>query len=135
VSYSSSPCRFRLNSYLFSASLSINKASGTLVVRACLLDHLSVCRSVCLSVRKVYRGKTADWIRIPFGVVSGVGLGIGVLDFGGDRQWEEQFWGQLERNKWGLCNALFSNYFGDLFISATCHISMSLLCYEIDVHL
>ena len=29
-------------------------------------------------------GKTADWIRMPFGVVSGVGLGMGVLDFGGD---------------------------------------------------
>ena len=27
----------------------------------------------------------ADWIRMPFGVVSGVGLGMGVLDFGGDR--------------------------------------------------
>jgi len=31
-------------------------------------------------------GKTADWIRMPFGVVSGVGLGMGVLDFGGDHQ-------------------------------------------------
>ena len=31
-------------------------------------------------------GKTADWIWMPFGVVSGVGLGMGVLDFGGDRQ-------------------------------------------------
>ena len=30
-------------------------------------------------------GKTADWIRMPFGVVSGVGIGMGVLDFGGDR--------------------------------------------------
>ena len=27
-----------------------------------------------------------DWVRMPFGVVSGVGLGMGVLDFGGDRQ-------------------------------------------------
>ena len=42
-----------------------------------------ICRSVCLSVPKVYCGKTADWIRMPFGVVSGVGLGMGVLDFGG----------------------------------------------------
>ena len=31
-------------------------------------------------------GKTADWIQMPFGVVSGVGLGMGVLDFGGDRR-------------------------------------------------
>jgi len=37
---------------------------------------------VCLCVRKVYWGKTADWIWMPFGVVSGVGRGIGVLDGG-----------------------------------------------------
>jgi len=43
---------------------------------ACRLDHLSVCRSV----QKVYCGKTADWIRMPFEVVSGVGQGLGVLD-------------------------------------------------------
>jgi len=41
-----------------------------------------VCACVC--VRKVYCGKTADCIRMPFGVVSGVGLGMGVLDRGGD---------------------------------------------------
>jgi len=28
----------------------------------------------------VYCGKTADWIHMPFGVVSGVGRGMGVLD-------------------------------------------------------
>ena len=39
---------------------------------------------VCLSVRKVYCGKTADWIRVPLGAVSGVGLGMGVLDGGDD---------------------------------------------------
>jgi len=27
----------------------------------------------------------ADWIRMPFGVVTGVGRGMGVLDAGGDR--------------------------------------------------
>ena len=30
--------------------------------------------------RKVYCGKTADWIRMPFGVVSEVGLGMGVRE-------------------------------------------------------
>jgi len=34
--------------------------------------------SVC--VRKVYCGKTADCIRMPFEVVSGLGPGINVLD-------------------------------------------------------
>jgi len=45
---------------------------------------LSSTPSVGLSVRKVYCSKTADWIRIPFGMVSGVGRGMGVLDGGGD---------------------------------------------------
>jgi len=42
------------------------------------------------SVRKVYcgSGKTADWIRMPFGMVSGVGREMGVLDKGGDRRRE-----------------------------------------------
>ena len=40
------------------------------------LSHLSVCRSVC--------GNTADWIRMPFRMVSGVGRGMGVLDGGGE---------------------------------------------------
>ena len=31
-------------------------------------------------------GDTGDCIGIPFGVVSGVGLGMGVLDFCGDRR-------------------------------------------------
>jgi len=34
----------------------------------------------------VSSGNTADWFWMPFGVVSGVGLGMGVLDFGGDRR-------------------------------------------------
>jgi len=46
-----------------------------LFLLTCRLFHLSVCVSVCVSVRKVYCGKTAEWIRMPFGVVSGVGRG------------------------------------------------------------
>ena len=34
----------------------------------------------------MYCGETADWIRMLFMVVSGVGLGSSVLDFGGDRR-------------------------------------------------
>jgi len=33
----------------------------------------SVCLCVCRSVLKVYCGKTAEWVWMPFGVVSGVG--------------------------------------------------------------
>jgi len=60
------------------------------MVRNIHLHHLSVahlsvsvcvCLCVCrLSIRKVYYGKTADWIWMPFRVVSGVGRLMGVLD-------------------------------------------------------
>ena len=53
------------------------------------LDHLSVGRSV----HKVYCGKTAYSIRMPFGIVSGVGRGMGVLDGDGDHRRERHFWG------------------------------------------
>jgi len=49
--------------------------------------------SVCVCVRKVYCGKTADWIRMPFGVVNGVGQRMGVLDGAVIVEGKEQFWG------------------------------------------
>jgi len=45
------------------------------MLRTCRLAHLSV----CLSVRKVYCGKRAEWIRMTFRMVSAVGRGVGVL--------------------------------------------------------
>ena len=54
------------------------------MVHASRLDRLSVGLSVC----KVYCGKTADRIRMPFGMVSGVGRWRGVLDGGGHRRRE-----------------------------------------------
>ena len=78
-------CDFCLFFYdIISALLSIGIASGALMLRNICLDHLPV----CLSVRKVHCGKMADWIRMPFGAVSGVGWGMGVLDEGGDRRRE-----------------------------------------------
>jgi len=54
---------------------------------------------------------------MPFGVVSGVELSMGVL--GGDcRRGRGSFGGEFGTshcNQWGLCDALFSNYFEDLF--------------------
>jgi len=38
-----------------------------------------------LSSAEVSCGEIADWNRMPFGVVRGVGRGMGVLDKGGDR--------------------------------------------------
>ena len=34
----------------------------------------------------MYCGKTAEWIQMPFGMMSGVGQGMGVLDRGGYHQ-------------------------------------------------
>ena len=66
---------------IISASLSMSITSGALglMVQNIRLSHLSV-------RAKVSCGKTADWIRMPFGVVRGVGRGMGVLDGGGDRR-------------------------------------------------
>jgi len=59
---------------------------------------------------------------MPFGVVSGIKLGMGVLDFGGERRrGRGSFGGEFGAshcNQWGLCDALFSNYFEDLFLLA-----------------
>ena len=46
---------------------------------------LNIRPPICLSAH-VNCGKMANWIRMPFSMVSAVGRGIGVLDFGGDRQ-------------------------------------------------
>jgi len=56
-------CHLANNLNIISASLSISTVSGALMLRACRLAHLSA----CLSVRKVYCGKTADWIPMPLG--------------------------------------------------------------------
>jgi len=52
------------------------------MLQTCRLAHLSVyvCQLIGLSDQKVYYGKTAEWIQILFGMVSGVGRGMGVLD-------------------------------------------------------
>jgi len=47
---------------------------------------LCVYLPVALSIRKVYCGKMVDWIRMPFGMMSGVSRGMDVLDKGGDRR-------------------------------------------------
>jgi len=51
-------------------------------VRGILTDHLP------RPVRKMICGKTAEWIQMPFGMVSGIDRGMGVLDGVGDRRRE-----------------------------------------------
>ena len=75
--------------------------------QTCRLSHLSVGRSVYLFGR-VNCGKMADWNWMPFGVVSGVSQGMGVLDVGGDHQREGRVsfggkYGASHCNRWGLC--------------------------------
>jgi len=44
----------------------------------------------------------ADWIWMPFGLVSGVGLSMGVLDFGGDRRRGRGSLGVNTMQKWHI---------------------------------
>jgi len=68
---------------------------STLGIEVSRLDHLAVGRSVGrfvgLSDRKVYCTKTAEWIRMPFGLVSGVGRGTRVLDGVVTVEWKGAF--------------------------------------------
>jgi len=74
----------KISALLFSSSLSINIASVSASgVELSPSQSVGLCVCVCLSVRKVSCGKTADWIRMPFGMVTGVGR-WGALDGGGD---------------------------------------------------
>jgi len=57
----------------------------------------------------VYCGKTAEWIRMPFGIVSGVSrmMGVSCIRWGGDRRrgrgsFGSEF-GASHCNQWGLC--------------------------------
>jgi len=49
-----------------------------------MLHIPSVGLCLCLCLESILC-KTAEWIRMPFGVVSGVGRGMGVLNEGGVR--------------------------------------------------
>jgi len=56
-----------------------------------LCDRTFAC-PICRSAH-VSSGDKGDWIGMPFGVVSGVGLGMGVLDFDGDHRRDGAVWG------------------------------------------
>jgi len=96
---------------IISLSLSINIASIS-VNGVDLSSVPSVGRSECvfvglLCVCKVYCGKTAELIRMPFGMVSGISRLMGVLDASGEcRRGRGSFWGEFGAshcNQWGLC--------------------------------
>jgi len=71
--------------------LSIEHISGyysyrVVVNSLCRSVCYSVCLSVCRSVWKEYCGKTTNWIRMTFGIVSGVDRGMGALDWADNRR-------------------------------------------------
>jgi len=76
-------------------------------LQTCRLAHLSVGLSVC---PWVYCGKMADWNRMLFGLESGVGGGMGVLDGSGDRQRGRGSFGgksgASDGNQWRLCGVV-----------------------------
>ena len=88
--------------HIISASLS---QSGISTLGTGFSPRPSVGGSVGLSTKFI--GKTAEWIWMPFGVVSGVGRGVGVLDAGGYcRMGMDSFGGEFGAsncNQWGLC--------------------------------
>jgi len=73
----------------------------------CGLSHLSVALCVNLSVQKVYCGKTADWIRMLLGMVSGsvkgwvYQMGVVIVEGKGSSFCSE--FGTSHCNQWGLC--------------------------------
>jgi len=79
----------RIGVFVFCGMLSVLLAHRCLYVSA-HVTYLSpspcVGLCVCRSVWKVYCDKMAEWTRMPFGMVSGVGRGIGVIG---------RFWGCL----------------------------------------
>jgi len=90
----------RLRKYSYNNNCAI--ISVSLAVKAEQSAYVIDLSSVpCLSAHQ-YCGKTADWIRMPFGVVSGVGLGMVVIVEGE----EAVCGGELVAshcNQWELC--------------------------------
>jgi len=69
-----------------------------LVRRSC---YRTFAWTICLYAR-VSSGDTRKWIGMLFGVVSGVGLRGGVLDFGGDRRRGRGSLGVNKMQKWRI---------------------------------
>jgi len=72
---------------------------------------------------------------MPFGVVSGVGLGMGVLDFGGDRRRKGSFGGEFMAyhcNQWGLCWQY--SHTDNISLESMCHwLSADIIRFKIEV--
>jgi len=78
-----------LSLFYFSSHISLYQAS---INGLCDGTRRSVCLSVGLSYCNVYCSKTAQWIRLLFGILIGVGQGMGVLDGVVIVEGKGQFW-------------------------------------------
>ena len=87
--------RYRLQ-YRYSLSPFVTHTAAAGIVRSvdihaplhAVAKSVGLCVCVCVC-RKVYCGKTAEWIRMPFGIVSGVSQMMGVLHGVVIVEWEE----------------------------------------------
>jgi len=78
---------FELNDYVMHSTAECAACTGLQAFCNVSAMHRNAPRSVCLSVC-LHPGKTAEWIGTWLGMVVGVELCVGVLDFGGDRRRE-----------------------------------------------
>ena len=92
--------------------LSNSIISRVALYQASVSDLCDGTPSVCLSVRKVFCGKTADWIRMPFGMVSGVGRGMGVVIVEGEGAVLWLNLGRPDVTNGDFATRLFPNYSG-----------------------
>jgi len=84
--------------------LLIQQSVSIIGIDLSLIPSVGLCVSVSLCVWKVYCGKVADWIRMPFGVVSWIGWWTDVLDGSDDcRRGKAVLVVNLEHhcNEWG----------------------------------
>jgi len=117
-------CCYTFKFPILVTSLSQASISGLVTENVGRSVCLSVCMSVCLSVCKVYCGKTAEWTRMPFGMVSGVGRGMCVLDWMVIVELEETdlglYLGHPIVPKGDFATWLFPNYFGRYLFIKRC---------------
>ena len=84
-----------------------------LVAQRLIVVKLSYGRSVGLSVCPVHCGKTADRIRMPFGIIDRIGPGMRQVVGSGDRSTGRgTFGGEFGVRHCNQYAALFPNYFG-----------------------
>ena len=105
-----------------------------IVFRRPFAKRFTLCyRTVCLSVTLVYCGQTVGWIRMPLGMVVGIGQGHFVLDGNpaAPLRKKGQLWGTSERAP-STSNDLFSTHFSaaQSLTATLCHVDALFSCFH-----